>query len=309
MDQRCGVRYRPTMSRYAKLGLGTVQWGMVYGITNGSGQTTFAEVGNILQIAKNHGITLLDTAYAYGEAETVLGGQNVATQGFRVVTKTLSLTSADISVQDTALVSTAFVTSLQRLRCAQVYGLLIHQADHLTMSGGDRLWGTLETLKAKRMVQKIGVSVYHPHQVERILERYRIDLIQLPFNIYDQRFSKTGLLRKLRQAGVEVHVRSAFLQGLLLVPPDRLPERFNIIRDHHARFYSQIYESGLTPVEACLRFCLDQADIDQVIVGCETAEQLVEILATVKKEHIGLQGPESYSVSDDSIIDPSRWST
>lgn len=295
------------MNRCVKLGLGTVQWGMPYGIADRNGQPASAVVGDMLRIAKEHGIALLDTAHGYGEAEKVLGGLGVSSKDIRVVTKTLPIKSTSIGEHDVVPVSAAFRESLQRLRCTRVYGLLVHQADNLLIAGSERLWAELQTLKARGLVEKIGVSVYHPQQLEYILERYRIDLVQLPFNLYDRRFAQTGLLRRLKQAGVEVHGRSAFLQGLLLLPPDRLPEYFDGLRSQHARLYRQFDEAGLTPLEACLRFCLDQIDIDRVIVGCKTAEQLVEILGAAKQGEGRLSGFERYSMDDESVINPSNW--
>ncbi len=295
------------MTRTLKLGLGTVQWGMAYGIANRVGQATKVEIDNLIRIAKQHGITLLDTAHAYGDAEKVLGEQDVASQGFRVVTKTLPLDSNNINEHDAALVSAAFLESLRWLKCTEVYGLLVHHADNLLAAGGDRLWAILQELKAQSRVEKIGVSVYQPDHLETILDRYPIDLVQLPFNLYDQRFIQTGLLGCLKEKGVEIHTRSAFLQGLLLLPPAQLPERFSAIRYHHVNLYRQISEAGLTPLEACLRFCIDQVDIDQVIVGCETVKQLDEILGVVEQDGAYLPAPEFYAIRDESIIDPSMW--
>jgi len=295
------------VKRTPKLGLGTVQWGMTYGIANRAGQTTPAEAGNLMQTAMRYGVTLLDTARAYGEAEKVLGEHGVASQGFRVVTKTLPVGPGAVDEQAAALVAAAFLESLRWLKCDQVYGLLVHHADNLLAAGGERLWAILQDFKAQRRVAKIGASVYRPDQLETILERYRIDLVQLPFNLYDQRFVQTGMLGRLKQAGIEIHARGAFLQGLLLFPPADLPEQFDVIRDHHARLHQRISEAGLTPVQACLGFCLDQADIDQVIVGCETVKQFDEILGAAEQCGARLSAPESCSVSDPSIIDPSAW--
>jgi len=295
------------VKRALKLGLGTVQWGMAYGIANRRGQTTTVEVGKLLQAAKLNGILLLDTAHSYGEAEKVLGEQGVVSNGFRVVTKTLPLDSNNISEQNLALISAACLESLRRLKCEQVYGLLVHHADNLLVTGGDRLWAVLQDFKAQCRVEKIGVSVYRPRQLEKILDRYSIDLVQLPFNLYDQRFMQTGLLARLKKAGVEIHTRSTFLQGLLLFPPAQLPERFSAIRSHHAELHHQLSIAGLTPLEACLQFCIDQADIDQVVVGCEAVEQFDEILRVVEKRGAYLPAPESYSIRDEAIIDPSMW--
>lgn len=261
----------------------------------------------MLCIAKRHGIRVLDTACTYGEAETRLGDQGAASQGFQIVTKTPPIKSDEIREEDIALVSTAFLESLRRLQCKQVYGLMVHHADNLLLPGGDRLWAVMQYLKAHGQVGKIGVSVYHPEQLERILERYDIDLVQLPFNIYDQRFANSGMLRQLRESGVEIHSRSAFLQGLLLLSPEKLPKHFQRIGEAHARLHQRFREAGLAPREACLHFCLDHAEIDRVVVGCETTRQLSEIIDSAEKADRVFPWAESCAVDDESIINPSRW--
>lgn len=296
------------MNRCARLGLGTVQWGMAYGIANRGGQATDAAVVEMLRHARERGVILLDTAHAYGDAERVLGEQEVVSQGFQVVTKTRPVQSQDITKADIAAISVAFSESLERLRCKSVYGLLAHRSDNLLMRGGDRLWDALQAFKAQGRVGKIGVSVYHPQQLGAILDRYPIDLVQLPFNLYDQRFAQTGLLQRLKQAGIEVHARSAFLQGLLLLPANELPAHFASIREHQARLHRQFADSGLTPLEGCLLYCLHEVGLDRVIVGCETSGQLAEILRVAESAVDDPPGlPNIYALNDNGILMPSNW--
>lgn len=291
----------------AKLGLGTVQWGMPYGISNSTGQPTSEEVGSMLRLAAQCGVMLLDTASAYGDAETVLGDYSAAAQGFSIVTKTLPLKSENIRVQDVSSVAEAFEESLRRLQCRRVYGLLVHHGDDLLIAEGERLWGALQELKSRDLVTKIGVSVYEPKQLSRILDRYPIDLVQLPFNLYDQRFLREGLLDRLKSCGVEVHSRSAFLQGLLLMPPDRLPGGFESVHVQHTRLYRELDAVGLTPLEGSLRFCLAQLQVDKVIVGCESAAQLGQIFRAASGGGVKLPHPELLAVEDESIVNPTRW--
>ena len=291
----------------ARLGLGTVQWGMSYGIANSIGQPTAEEVGSMLRLATQRGVTMLDTASAYGGAEGVLGSHSASIHGLRIVTKTLPLKAEGICGRDVARVVEAFEDSLRLLQCEHVYGLLVHHGDNLLVAEGERLWGALEELKSRGVVTKIGVSVYEPRQLSRILERYPIDLVQLPFNLYDQRFLREGLLNRLKSRGVEVHSRSAFLQGLLLLPPDRLPGGFDSIRVQHARLYRELDAAGLTPLEGSLRFCLSQLQVDQVIVGCESVAQLDEILRAASGGGGNLPHPDAFSLDDESIINPTRW--
>ena len=263
----------------------------------------------MLDLARDQGITLLDTANAYGTAERILGEQRAAERGFRIVTKTAPIRSLDIGDEEVALMNAAFFESLQHLETDRVYGLLVHRADELLLPGGDRLWSALQTLKTTDRVEKVGVSVYYPEQIETILPRFPIDLVQLPFNLYDQRFSQSGMLDRLKQAGIEVHARSAFLQGLLLMSPESLPVHFDSIRSHHVRLHQRMKESKASALEVSLGFCLQQADIDAVIVGCETADQLADIIFRSNKlPDSVLRSFASFSVDDVDIIVPPNWS-
>lgn len=295
------------MNLCSKLGLGTVQWGMAYGIANRSGRPETGEVGRMLRLARESGVMLLDTAHAYGDAESVIGQHREVWNGWRIVTKTLSVQSVDFGDEETVAVSNAFDESIRRLKCSRVFGLLVHHAENLLSPGGDRLWRKLQELKTQALVSKIGVSVYEPEQLGQILDRYPIDLVQVPFNLYDQRFLRTGMLDRLKSSSVEIHVRSAFLQGLLLLSPDHLPEQFSAIQGHHARLYHGCDASGVTPLEGCLRFCLVHPQIDNVIVGCESQNQLGEILRAANGTSTCLPRPESFAVEDDSVINPVRW--
>lgn len=290
-----------------KIGLGTAQWGMSYGIANLSGQPEETEIRSMLLHARQTGVTILDTAYIYGEAEKILGEQNACSLGFEIVTKTMPIQGSMISGKDVESVSSGFMDSLERLKSESVYGLLIHTANNLLDPGGNLLWEKLQELKAKKRVSKVGVSVYHPQQLEEILSRYEIDLAQLPCNIYDQRFIRSGLLQRLKQEGIEIHGRSVFLQGLLLIKPDDLPEQFGAIRNHQTRFHNDLRDSELTPLEGSLGFCLNQRNIDRIIVGCETVGQLMQILSIARKSHGSPPNSQSYAINDERVVDPSKW--
>lgn len=295
------------MNLWTKIGLGTVQWGMRYGVANRVGRPEPAEVAQILRVAREAGIALLDTAQAYGDAESVIGQVGKGLQGWKIVTKTAPIKGGDFGGQEESMLSDAFHESRRRLDSAKLYGLLAHNAGDLLSASGHRFWRALQAFKEEELVSKIGVSVYEPDQLGRILDCYPIDLVQLPLNIYDQRFLQSGLLLRTRLAGIEIHVRSIFLQGLLLMPPDQLPEQFSRVHASHMRLYRECEVSGITPLEASLRFCLHQPEVDQAIVGCETRGQLEGILRAASASGVCLPAPESFAVEDFALIDPRRW--
>ena len=298
------------MTTGSRLGLGTVQWGMAYGVTNSSGIATPAAVSSMLTNAGQAGITLLDTAWAYGNAERVLGEQGKLTNGFSVVTKTRSLKGMVVSHAEAAtVVREAFNASLTKLGVSKVYGLLVHNADDLLGPLGDTLWALMLRFKSEGRVEKIGCSVYDPTQFFVLQQRYPLGLVQLPYNIYDQRYVTSGMADAAKSSGVEVHVRSAFLQGLLLVEPSKLPLHFAGLREQHAALWAQYEALGLSPLQAALGFCLASPEIDKVIVGCEQPEQLDGILhaaqAIVSPE--SLRSLSRFASHDEVVINPLLW--
>lgn len=289
----------------ARIGLGTVQWGRSYGIANRSGRPARKEVQEILGLARTHGVQVIDTAWDYGDSERILG-QLRAAETFRVTTKTRRITTSHFTVGNKRDVELCFRQSMVRLGQQSVDSVLVHYADDLLSPGGYRLWESLRDWKCSGQARLIGASVYHPDQLNRLLDHFRIDIVQLPFSIYDQRFASSGLLSALRKAGIEVHARSAFLQGALLMAPDTLPDYLMDLAETQRVWWQEAEKRGLSPLAAALGFSLAQPNLDHVIVGCETAAQAKEIFGatTIKTD---LQWLTDFAVEDARIIDPSRW--
>lgn len=289
-----------------KLGLGTVQWGLAYGVANKGGKVAIEDIAALLDIAAGAGICVLDTAHAYGDAEETIGRLADRAAPFSVITKTKPVPPGDIDAAKVAEIAAAFDTSLHRLKGWCVDGVLVHDCDSLFRPGGERLWRFLSDQKTAGRVAKIGISVYGPEQARKAVESYGPDLIQVPFNIYDQRLLTSGTLTFLKTRGVEVHTRSAFLQGLLMMAPGDLPAYFAPIRDHHSRFHAALAAAGTTPLSAALQFCLAQPEVDRVILGCDSAAQLREILAAATAT--AAQPPASaFALHEEQFLNPSLW--
>jgi len=205
-----------------RLVLGTAQFGMNYGIANKTGQPSTDEIAKILNLARHHGIHMIDTAIAYGDSEKNLG--EVGLEGFEIVTKLPEIPdNTDIESWILAEVQ----SSLARLRVKQLYGLLLHKPQQINTRLVENIINTLGILKKEKLVKKIGVSVYSPEELSNILTRFIPDIVQLPFNLIDQRFLCTGWFDKLQERNIEVHSRSVFLQGLLLMPYQEVTQKFN----------------------------------------------------------------------------------
>jgi aryl-alcohol dehydrogenase-like predicted oxidoreductase len=292
-----------------KIGLGTAQFGLDYGISNRSGQVDEDEVREIIGLAERAGVRVVDTAAAYGEAEDRLGRALGPGHPFRIVTKVPRM-PGDLEVSGTeGWARGAVSASLARLGVGGVYGLLVHHIGDLLGPRGPQLWSTLESLGRERAVEKIGASIYTARDLDRLLERYPLQLVQVPINVFDQRLLASGHLAKLKAAGIEVHARSVFLQGLLLLDPDGLEgPYFDPARTPLAAFRAAAREAGCTPLQAAVSFIMSIDEIDAAVFGVTTVAQFAEILAAAVPALPRAWYPP-FALDDERILDPSRWPT
>lgn len=284
-----------------KLGLGTVQFGVPYGVTNTVGQVNPLQAQAITQRAYAAGIDTLDTAIAYGSSEMVLG--DIGVESWKVVTKLPAVPENcdDISSWLNAQVE----ASLARLKLGRVHAFLLHRPAQLLEEIGPKLNAALQTLKNNRIVEKIGVSVYGTAELEALFGKYSFDLVQAPLNIVDRTLVDSGWAKRLKNEGIEIHTRSAFLQGLLLVPSTKRPTKFNRWEYIWTEWDRWLAATGLTPLQACLRLTNTLDVIDKVIVGVESVTQLDQIIAAHDGTLPSL--PQFKSLHDYRLTNPATW--
>ncbi|MCX6237711.1 MAG: aldo/keto reductase [Bacteroidia bacterium] len=286
-----------------KLALGTVQFGLNYGIANTQGAVAANEAKAILNHAKNSGMDTLDTAIAYGDSEYRLG--QVGIQGWKVVTKLPSIPEECVDIAK--WVALVVNESLQRLNVTSLYGLLLHRPGQLHEKEGDSLYRALEKLKYDGLVQKIGISIYDPSELDTLCSHFPFDLVQAPFNLLDRRLIESGWLFKFEEKGIELHVRSVFLQGLLLMNSDVRPKKFDKWLPLWDQFENWLNQSGLKRLQACLCYALSFPEISKVIVGVDSLSQLNEILTAARGS--ALQVPDRFRTDDPNLLNPARWAT
>jgi aryl-alcohol dehydrogenase-like predicted oxidoreductase len=285
-----------------RLALGTVQFGLPYGIANQDGQVSRLATKAMLQLAATNSIDMLDTAIDYGESETCLG--EVGVQGFKLVTKLPAVPDGCADVRN--WVQEQIAASLTRLGVSTVYGLLLHRPEQLLGTSGKALYQTLQVLKETGLVQKVGVSVYAPSELEALTPQYHFDLVQAPFNLMDRRLHTTGWLQRLKYEGVEVHTRSAFLQGLLLMPQTAIPPKFAPWSDLWERWHKWLSDHDVSAVQACLAFPLSVPEIDRVVVGADNVSQLEQVISAAASD-VPSDLPD-LSCDAENLINPARWS-
>jgi aryl-alcohol dehydrogenase-like predicted oxidoreductase len=291
------------MNKISKLGLGTVQWGLSYGVSNQNGPTPPEMVTSILLEASRSGMSFLDTGSLYGNAEMVLGMNPL--EKFQVVTKTPKFATTRITTIQTNQLKEVFQKSLDALSSKKVYGLLVHHAEDILVPGGNEIISALIELKEKGQVEKIGVSVYDSNQVDAVMELFAPDLIQLPLSVLDQRMLSSGHLAMLKKEGVEIHVRSVFLQGLLLMPLDKIPAYFEPIKPFLTRWHDAAQEQGFTVNQASLLFIRDIPYIDKVIIGVDSLTQFKSCVEDFSIE----EGFDGVGLACDNpiFLNPSLW--
>ncbi|MBM3560846.1 MAG: hypothetical protein FJX53_13430, partial [Alphaproteobacteria bacterium] len=283
-----------------KLGLGTVQLGLPYGVTNRRGRPPAAEARRVLETAAECGIDLLDTAPAYGEAERIVGDALHAGLRFRVVTKTATGAPTPAALRET------LHRSLERLGASRVYGLLLHHCADALAPGGEALVAELQALQRSGLVERIGISVYDARELDAMLRLFTPQILQLPLSIADQRLAQSGHLAKLATLGVEIHARSVFLQGLLVdIDPDFPRE----VAPHRAAFTAlreDLRRAGVTPLEGALAYPASRPEVHAAIVGVAAADELLEIVAATKRRVTFVFS--RYALGDEAALNPGRWS-
>lgn len=252
----------------ARLCLGTVQLGMKYGVNNAIGrQPTKEESFALLQASQNAGIDTFDTASVYGNAEEILGLFHQKTHGdVRFISK-LKPECDDNPIT----VLEEIRGSLQRLKVKQLAGYLLHRATDIKRQG---IMEGLTEAKKDGLTEKIGVSIYEPEEAMLAAGDKRIDCIQVPYNVLDKRLDKAGFFELAKSNHIEIYARSALLQGLLLMEPQKAEQRVNGSGKFIAKFQQIAKEFNYTPVEAAFLYCVNHPGIDYVVFGVDTVEQL-----------------------------------
>jgi aryl-alcohol dehydrogenase-like predicted oxidoreductase len=285
----------------ARFGLGTVQFGRPYGISNTTGQVHPDEVAKILRLAANLGVRWLDTAADYGDAEALLG--TVLVEGpFRTVTKTMPLRNGSIES-----VIEGVRKSMRLLRRKPLDALLVHSAADLRAAEGPALWRSLLALKSSGEVHKLGISVYCNDGPLDLARQFAPDLMQVPISLLDQRLIASGELARIKELGVEIHARSIFNQGLMFLQADQVPPRLAHGAPRLAEIKHIIATIGISPLQAALAFALQQPAIDLIVVGVTSARELNEIaMATQVTPQTNLDW-RALALEDAIMLDPRSW--
>ena len=285
---------------FSKIILGTVQFGLNYGINNIGGKISKLDASKILNYSSQNEISFLDTAASYGDSENVIGEylKENSDHKFRIISKLLLKNQTfEESIQ----------TSLQKLQIKKIDTILFHSYDDYKINKEN-----LSDYKMKyqnKLFDKIGVSLYTNKEVENVIEDENIDVVQVPFNILDNASKREVVYKKIKDSGKTLHTRSVFLQGLIFKKPNELQNEFEILIPYFKKIENLCFEYKISINELALSYVLSKKYIDGVLIGVDNLEQLkrniniakLKVSSTIFKEIDEMQ------IQNESILNPSNW--
>lgn len=284
-----------------KVALGTAQFGTDYGISNSSGLVPKKEVGEILKFSLSSNINTIDTAIAYGKAQRVLGSNDLSK--FKIISK---VPKFDNTSEPSKYIIDCCERSLNELNVSKLHCLMFHSVDDLLGGNSNKFIDQIDFLKSQGIISNAGFSIYGPEEVDRIKELTKFDIVQVPFNIFDQRLKKLGTLEELKKENIEVHARSIFLQGLLLIDLISMPSKFLEWEKALKNWEDFNIRKNTKKIESAIHFVKNNKLIDKLIFGVESLLQLQEIVDIYNKQ-MYLSFEEDLSVDDEILLNPSKW--
>ncbi len=275
--------------------IGTAQWGSDYGWTNERGRVSDQDLRLLVEMATELGITAVDTAASYGDAESRV---SEFAQAFEVQTK------VEVAGCATEELDSRIYSSFRQLNRQGVKRVLIHDWSSADVSSRSRGIKSLQGFKSRGLVREVGASIYSVNDLLSVTELWpEIDVVQIPINVLDQRFDGQPLIDSLRSNGATIQARSIFLQGVLLSPAAAAKLGQSASLDRWFTSFPGMIEARLTPA---LAYVFSREWVDEVIVGVTNANELAQVRRAVLSD-AAVDEWEQYASNDTEIIDPRLW--
>lgn len=280
------------MSIKSKLALGTVQFGLDYGISNTGGIVNENEIASILKFASEHNIDIIDTAKGYGQSEENLGKLDLS--DYRVITKIIDISTYKKAIED----------SLSKLNKKKLYGVLVHNFD--SFLDNEHHYSNLRKYAGVNIL-KIGFSLNKTSELDYLIHnKIEFDILQVPYNIFDQRFEK--YFKELKSRNIEIHTRSVFLQGAFFLDP--LPNHLIGLTTNMNKMkeYSKRYSVPVSSI--ALNFVINNRYINKVVIGITSANELkdnIDSLNYSDKVLLFQNKLKNMSIHDEMLILPMNW--
>lgn len=285
------------------LGLGTVQWNQKYGLGKNNLVPSNLQIRDIIKLLLDENIECLDTSQNYGNVEQLIG--SLVGSEMRVITK-ISILTEDLS--ETKIEKNLhYLLNISRknLCLEKLDSVLIHNTDFLKSKFAEKYLKVLFKFKKQGLVNKIGFSVYELNEVKEISKLCDPDILQIPLNVFNQKFLECMDIKLLKQKGCEIHARSIFLQGLLLHDVKDIPLYFRPYEKYLNKWNIFCLEQNVSQISACFDFIKNSNLADVAIIGVNSKNQLLKNIAAFK-EKLNLDYTK-FSMNEVNLIDPRVW--
>jgi len=255
-------------------------------------------------LASKSKIRTIDTSPLYKNSEKIIGLLNK--NRFKIISKVAKpKTIRRKNIRKWLIKNTKI--SLKNLKIKKFECLLLQNASILLSKDGNEIYESIKSLKKRKLTNKIGISIYDFNILDKILKKFKFDLIQVPLNILDRRLLENNWMKKFKQRKIEVHVRSIFLQGLLFLKYDNLPKKIKKFSKQWFVWENWLKRNRLSSLQACLAFVFNQTNLNGIIVGCDNANQLNQILKSQKQKKNFIL--PNLNIRNKKLIDPREWTS
>ena len=284
-----------------KIILGSANFDQAYGIKKNFIKKS--EIKKLFDLALKNKIKTIDTSPLYNKSEKIIGLLN--NNRFKIISK-IPKPPKNIKRENIKKwLKQNVMISLKNLKIKKFECLLLHNANSLLCKNGDEIYKGIRNMKINGFTSKIGVSIYDFNVLDKILKKFKFNLIQAPFNILDQRLVEKGWLKKLKKRKIEVHARSIFLQGILLLKHNQLPKKLIKLSKKLVMWENWLKKNKFSSLQVCLSFVLNQRQLDGIVVGYNNTNQLNQILKLKQiKNNFSLP---NLNIKDKKLIDPREW--
>ena len=284
-----------------KIILGSANFDQIYGIKKNFIKKS--EIKKLFNLALKNKIKTIDTSPLYNKSEKIIGLLN--NNRFKIISK-IPKPPKNIKRENIKKwLKQNVMISLKNLKIKKFECLLLHNANSLLYKNGDEIYKGIRNMKINGLTSKIGVSIYDFNVLDKILKKFKFNLIQAPFNILDQRLVEKGWLKKLKKRKIEVHARSIFLQGILLLKHNQLPKKLIKLSKKLVMWENWLKKNKFSSLQVCLSFVLNQRQLDGIVVGYNNINQLNQILKLKQiKNNFSLP---NLNIKDKKLIDPREW--
>lgn len=284
-----------------KLCFGTANFVKNYGINKSEGYNQ-KKVKIILNLLKQNKIKYIDTAINYKNVERKIGKFNL--NFFEIYTKIPEIPKKIKNID--LWIHNQITLSLKKTNKFFFEGVFLHNPEDLLKNKNKQIFNTLETLKKQKKIKKIGVSVYDLKTLKRIIKEFKIDIIQIPYNLFDRGQKKKELLKILKKNKIEIHARSIFLQGVLLMDSNKLPQSLKKWKSKFIQLENWCMKNKVSKIQACLNAVLENKIFNKVLISVENEKQLFQLLNAINKRN-KKNYPKNLQTNEKKLIDPRLW--